>query len=107
MKEIIIADGAIAGALIAIITLALMVVRPIRKFIKGTQETLDLHTKRQLENYLELLRMKIFSDSLPLEERVDAGDKYKKAGGNGQAGLRHEENVTAYKKKMEREGRGI
>jgi len=65
--------------------------------LKPIKETLELHTAHLRENYLELLRMKIFATDLPLEERVNAGEKALAAGTNGSAKIQHEENVVALK----------
>ena len=58
--------------------------------IKDTQELQSAHL---LENYLELMRHKIYSVTLPLEEKVNAGQKYLDHGGNGSAKIQHERNV--------------
>lgn len=45
------------------------------------------------ENYLNNLRLVIMSEEMPIEERLCAGEKYIKAGGNGQ--------VKAFYKKLQ------
>ena len=118
MKELLKDWGGMASALIATITLLGLVIRPIRKFItdhratdlaqaneiqqiKSTQETLVRH---QHETWLATLRHSIFSESLPLVERVNAGETYIAQGGNGAAKIQHDENVKKFRK--ERGGSG-
>lgn len=51
--------------------------------------TLQEHTE---ENYLNNLRIIIMSPDMPMGERLNAGEKYIKAGGNGE--------VKAFYKKL-------
>lgn len=52
--------------------------------IKGLNETLtDLKTHSN-ENYMSLLRLTIMSHEMPIGERIVAGHKYLKNGGNGE-----------------------
>ena len=48
--------------------------------VEGIKEIKE-HT---FENYLSCLRLTIMSDTMPMGERIIAGDKYIKAGGNGE-----------------------
>lgn len=89
MSDLIILWGSIAGAITAIITLFSLIFSKLNKIIKmfnGIKE----HTE---ENYLNNLRLVIMSEQMPIEERLRAGDKYIKAGGNGQ--------VKAFYKKLQ------
>jgi len=92
MGEILKEWGGLAGAAMAIITLLLTVVRPLRKYIKKSKdaetaraEQMTRIERHQMENYLGLLRLQMYSGTLPLAERVNAGDKYLELGGNGAA----------------------
>lgn len=66
---------AIAGAAIVIFK----IIKPILQIVKKV-EKLEAH---QHETYMQMLRLVIVSDEMPLEERIKAGDEYVKAGGNG------------------------
>ena len=70
---------AIAGAVSAIIGIWKIVVKLVHlsDMIKEMQE-------HEQENYLSLLRLTVMSEEMPLGERIVAGDKYIKAGGNGE-----------------------
>ena len=47
---------------------------------RGKATTQDEH---QNEQYLAILRLTIMSEEMPMAERLIAGEKYKKMGGNG------------------------
>lgn len=64
--------------------------------IKSLNETLtDLKTHSK-ENYMSLLRLTIMSNEMPIGERIVAGHKYLKEGGNGEVKtfLKSEFNIT-------------
>ena len=61
-------------------------------------ETLDRH---QHDTWVETLRHKIFSNSLPLVERVNAGEMYINNGGNGVAKVQHEKNVQQLRERRD------
>ena len=48
--------------------------------LKENVKTLMEHDREQ---YLSILRLTIMSEEIPVSERIIAGDKYIKAGGNG------------------------
>jgi len=99
--------GALAGSVMAIITLLLFVARPLYKMfkqhsacsadMKARLERLERHTT---DNYKAGLRMAVWSDDLPLTERVDAGEKYISLKGNGATMVRHQQNVKALEKEV-------
>lgn len=88
MAETILFWGGIAGAITAILVLIGRVLSKLRKIIKMFN-TLQEHTE---ENYLNNLRIIIMSPDMPIGERLNAGEKYIKAGGNGE--------VKAFYKKL-------
>lgn len=88
MAEILLFWGGIAGAITAILVLIGRVLSKLRKIIKMFN-TLQEHTE---ENYLNNLRIIIMSPDMPMGERLNAGEKYIKAGGNGE--------VKAFYKKL-------
>ena len=75
------AVGAIIGILIK-----------VNSFIKKANKVLE-HDK---ENYLAILRLTIVSSEMPIGERINAGYKYLKLGGNGEVKkfLEEEFNIT-------------
>ena len=74
----------------------------LEREFESVKDTQELHTAYNLKNYMEILRHKIFSVSLSLAERVDAGQKYLDHGGNGSAKVQHDENVLALKEERRR-----
>lgn len=74
------------GAIILIIGAFHKVIKPLKQLLKKI-DTLERH---QLENYLTGLRLTICSEDIPLEERIAAGDKYVKLGGNGAVKKKYE-----------------
>lgn len=56
----------------------------LSKNIKELNETLTDLKKHSNENYMSLLRLTIMSNEMPIGERIVAGHKYLKNGGNGE-----------------------
>lgn len=46
-------------------------------------EKVDTLVQHDKDQYLSILRLTIMSEEMPVSERIIAGDKYIKAGGNG------------------------
>ena len=51
--------------------------------LKNINERISKLEKYEHDNYMNTLRLTIMSDEMPLEERLNAGDKYVQNGGNG------------------------
>ena len=99
--QTVIAAAAFLGAVTVI-------AKPIRAMLKAQRDIisrLDTLERHQRETWMETLRHKIFSSSLPLTERVNAGEIYITNGGNGTAKVQHEDNVKLLREKREREAR--
>ena len=47
------------------------------------QEKVDMLVEHDKEQHLAILRLTIMSEEMPISERIIAGDKYVKKGGNG------------------------
>lgn len=71
--------GVIMAAAIRVITVTNKVKKSIDTFT-ATVNDLKEHSE---ENYLSLLRLTIMSSEMPIGERIVAGHKYLKLGGNG------------------------
>ena len=61
------------------------------RLIKSILDKLDRMEKHQTEDYIAVLRLTIMSEEMPLEERIAAGDKYIKLGGNGAVKHKYEQ----------------
>ena len=73
--------------IITALTVIVALLVSIYKFFRK-QETKEEHDR---ENYLNILRLTIMSEEMPLEERIAAGDKYIAAGGNGAVKRKYQE----------------
>lgn len=90
MTEKIILIASVLTALGVIITTAVKVYKFIRKCEKWIEET----NEHALDNYLSIKRLTIMSHEMPLSERIAAGEKYIKCGGNGEVKHKYEELIS-------------
>ena len=95
MVEKILLVASLFTALGVIITTAVKVYKFIRKWDKWVDE----QTEHSLDNYLSIKRLTIMSHEMPLSERIAAGDKYIKYGGNGEVKHKYEELLEIYGEK--------
>jgi hypothetical protein len=79
--------ASVLTALSVIIATAVKVYRFIRKWEKWVEE----QSEHSLDNYLSIKRLTIMSHDMPLSERIAAGEKYVKYGGNGEVKHKYEE----------------
>ena len=55
-----------------------------KKSSKKLEEKVDTLVEHDKDQYLSILRLTIMSEGMPISERIIAGDKYVKRGGNGE-----------------------
>lgn len=70
----------------SLITAITAIITTIYKFIKFCNEVLDKfeeYDKAIKDNTLQILKITLLNASLPIEERIHAGDEYIARGGNG------------------------
>ena len=77
-------------ALSVIIATAIKIYKFIRKWEKWVEE----QSEHSLDNYLSIKRLTIMCHEMPLSERIAAGEKYIKYGGNGEVKHKYEELLT-------------
>lgn len=77
-------------SLSVIIATAIKVYKFIRKWEKWVKE----QSEHALDNYLSIKRLTIMLHEMPLSERIAAGEKYIKYGGNGEVKHKYEELLT-------------
>lgn len=87
MFEQILLIASVLTAFGVVITTAVKVYKFIRKWEVWIEET----SEHSLENYLSIKRLTIMSHEMPLSERIAAGEKYIKYGGNGEVKHKYEE----------------
>lgn len=73
----------IAASLLTSITVIVTFIVSCYKYIRKQERWYEEKDRHDRENYLNILRLVIMSEEMPLEERIAAGDKYIAAGGNG------------------------
>lgn len=83
----IIVVGGVVSALTIITATSIKIYKFIRKWEKWVEEM----SEHSLDNYLSIKRLTIMSHEMPLSERIAAGEKYLKAGGNGEVKHKYEE----------------
>lgn len=54
-----------------------------KKSVKELEQKVDKLIKDNEEQHTDILRLTIFEDNLPISERIIAGDRYLRKGGNG------------------------
>lgn len=96
--DLIIKAAAVLGALGAIFGVgvkAWQFVVKLNNTTKALNDTLTDLKKHSHENYMGILRLTIMSNEMPIGERIVAGHKYLKEGGNGEvkAFLKSEFNI--------------
>ena len=87
MADNILLIASVLTALTVIIATAMKVYKFIRKWEKWVEE----QSEHALDNYLSIKRLTIMSHEMPLSERIAAGEKYIKYGGNGEVKHKYEE----------------
>ena len=68
---------------------------------RSTKELVDkVNTlvEHDREQYLSILRLTIMSEEIPVSERIIAGDKYIKAGGNGEVKKYYQQMIKDHTK---------
>jgi hypothetical protein len=84
--DLIIKVAALLSALGVIIAAAIKVIsvaNKVKKSIEDFSTSVDDLKDHSTENYMGILRLTIMSSEMPIGERIVAGHKYLKMGGNG------------------------
>ena len=74
------------GAVSAIVVAVRKAIKPFtdaKEDITAISNKVDKLIEHDNEQYLSILRLTLMSPEIPISERIIAGDKYIKAGGNG------------------------
>ena len=61
-------------------------------------EKVDTLVEHDQEQYLSILRLTIVEENMPISERIIAGDKYIKKGGNGDVKKYYQQMLTEHTK---------
>lgn len=69
-----------------------------RKANKKLEEKVDTLVEHDKDQYLSILRLTVMSEEMPISERIIAGDKYVKKGGNGEVKKYYEKMLAEHTK---------
>lgn len=84
--EAIIWLATLIGAISAIVVAVRKAIKPFadaKDELTAISKKVDKLIEHDNEQYLSILRLTLMSPEIPISERIIAGDKYIKAGGNG------------------------
>lgn len=74
---------ALAEGILTLAGVCVTVLVSNKKANKKLEEKVDTLVEHDKDQYLSILRLTIMSEGMPISERIIAGDKYVKKGGNG------------------------
>ena len=86
------------AALITALTVIVGGVAALAKCIVRVYKMMAALEQHTLENYMCTLRLSVMSPYMPMEERLAAGEKYVKEGGNGAIKVKYEQLRKQYEK---------
>ena len=69
-----------------------------KKASKDLTKKVDTLIENDRDQYLAILRLTVFEENLPVSERIIAGDKYLKKGGNGDTKKYYQKLLTEHTK---------
>ena len=69
-----------------------------RKSNAKLEEKVDRLVEHDEDQYLSILRLTIMSEDMPISERIIAGDKYVKKGGNGDVKKYYQQMIEEHTK---------
>ena len=84
-------DIVVVGGVVSALTVITATAIKVYKFIRRWEKWVEEMSEHSLDNYLSIKRLTIMSHEMPLSERISAGEKYIKAGGNGEVRHKYEE----------------
>ena len=79
------------ASLLTALTVIIATAMKVYKFIRKCEKWIDETNEHSLDNYLSIKRLTIMSHEMPLSERIAAGEKYIKYGGNGEVKHKYDE----------------
>lgn len=89
---------ALIESLLTFAGVCLTVIVANKKANAKLEAKVDKLVEHDEDQYLSLLRLTIMSEDMPVSERIIAGDKYVKKGGNGDVKKYYQEMIAAHTK---------
>ena len=83
-----------AASVLTALTVIVVTAVKLYKFIRKWEKWVEEQSEHSLDNYLSIKRLTIMSHEMPLSERISAGEKYIKYGGNGEVKHKYEALLT-------------
>ena len=97
--NIILLCGSVAGAIAAIIALAVKIVGVVKKvqnYFKELKESVNELLEHDKEQYKQILKLTVMTENMPFSERVRAAEKYLELGGNGDIKAYYEKHLKPF-----------
>ena len=97
--QLILLVGSVCGAIAAIIALVVKIigaVKKVQKYFKDLRESVDDLLAHDKDQYKQILKLTVMTETMPLSERIAAAKKYLALGGNGDVKKYYEEHLKPY-----------
>ena len=85
-------------SLLTFLGVCITVIWSSRKANKQLEEKVDKLVEHDEDQYLSILRLTIMCQEMPISERIIAGDKYEKKGGNGEVKKYYKQLISEHTK---------
>ncbi len=95
------------GSLFTAVGVVIATAVKVYKFIRKWEKWVEEQSEHSLDNYLSIKRLTIMSHEMPLSERIAAGEKYIKYGGNGEVKHKYEELLTFLPSENKMNNKGV
>lgn len=96
ITHIIITTASVITAITTIVT----AIVSIYKLVRNVENKIDRFENNLNTNTLSTLRLVIINEKMPISERLNAGEKYTKLGGNGEVHAMYEALQDRYKQSV-------
>ena len=93
--------GTIIGSVIGIVKKLAKPVVTIRNNLESLDEKIAKLERYSHRDYMRDLKLTIMSEEMPIEERLEAGERYLKEGGNGPIKVKYHMLQEEYQKEQE------
>lgn len=89
---------ALAESVLTFLGICVTVYVTNRKASKKLEEKVERLLEHDEDQYLSILRLTVMSEEMPISERIIAGDKYVRKGGNGDVKKYYEKMLAEHTK---------